>query len=61
MVLPNIFGIIRRALIRVLFSHKPTQLNRKFVTELFKNQEYFKLYHEEDKDYSDTNEFIIEF
>ncbi|MDR6159768.1 putative transposase [Chryseobacterium sp. SLBN-27] len=43
-----------------IVSHKPTKLNRKFVSELFKNQEYFKLYHLEEQDYSDIQDFIIE-
>ncbi|MEC3874492.1 hypothetical protein [Chryseobacterium salviniae] len=43
-----------------IISHKPTKLNRKFVSELFKNQEYFKLYHLEEQDYSDIQDFIIE-
>ncbi|WP_185144733.1 hypothetical protein [Chryseobacterium sp. SC28] len=44
-----------------IISHKPTKLNRKFVTELFKNQEEFKLYHSEPKDYEDIIDLIIEF
>ena len=44
-----------------IISHQPTKLNRKFVIELFKNQEEFKLYHAEQQDYSDIYDFLIEF
>ncbi len=44
-----------------IISHKPTKLNRKFVIELFKNQEEFKIYHSESKNYDDINDLIIEF
>ncbi|WP_267406910.1 MULTISPECIES: hypothetical protein [unclassified Chryseobacterium] len=43
-----------------IISHKPTKLNRKFVLELFKNENNFKLYHIEDKNYTDIEELIIE-
>lgn len=46
---------------KTIISHRPTKLNRKFVYELFKNEEDFKLYHTENKDYSEINELIIEF
>lgn len=44
-----------------IISHKPTKLNRKFVIELFKNQEAFKLYHIEQQDYYDIKDLLIEF
>jgi len=44
-----------------IISHKPTKLNRKFVIELFKNQEEFKLYHIEQQDYYDIKDLLIEF
>ncbi|MDR2204748.1 MAG: hypothetical protein LBE36_01115 [Flavobacteriaceae bacterium] len=46
---------------RSIISHKPTKLNRDFVMELFNNTEAFKLFHQNEQDYNDINDLIIEF
>lgn len=43
-----------------IISHKPTKLNRKFVIELFNNENQFKLFHLNEQDYSDIQKITID-
>jgi putative transposase len=44
-----------------IISHKPTKLNRKFVLEIFENEEEFKLYHLQNHEYfKEIKDLLIE-